>query len=531
MNMIMTNHQVAPQSWFGEDGVLCMRDLLNYIFDESHCAMIDCVLSVRARAPDLKYIFLQASKTGNVLLVNYMLRKRIFAQLPSSITSSMMGSAFESAVIGDQMEVVDALLAAGADTDVSPSSAALQIAVVYDNLSMVERLLRANADVNAPLLYMGFFPNMTKSTKLGGRDLNAIQLAAGFGSLDIVEMLLLAGADVNAPAAEDNGLTALQAAALHGHLNVVRRLLSSHADVNAAPAKNSGYTLMQAAEKSESFDVIEVLLKPLGVLQVYVESAQGFTSSYPRIVISGIEMARTKTAQKGSRLFRDVSLHVPLCHATREICIEVVDQNNRRKYYCQLSHSTVVSDLVAETDGILMMRQPLRRTYYGNHKDSKLSCVISFYPCLTPQGVSKQPTDNETVQSNPDVQTPWDLTRLDFKDDPSNSLDELIKCETGFIMFKFLDWKAPPGTSSVQIQVLLHDLLFPSYSYTVAQIKNSQLKRVGHCFIHDLSHSKITFRLMKGGGQFDDTGRVYASRTQNILDLLKHCLVCVHTPL
>jgi ankyrin repeat protein len=530
--LIVKNHQVAPQPWFGEDGVLCMGDLLGYILEESHCAMIDCLISDGAGRGNVVNLLFHASRKGNVLLVNYMLSKRIYPQISSAIKSDFKVTALESAVAGDHMEVVDALLAIGANTDVGPASAALQRAAETGNLRMVERLLRANANVNAP-------PGFSFMTS-GSRNLNAIQLAASSGSLDIVEMLLLAGADVNAPAAEDGGLTALQAAALHGHSNMVRRLLSSHADVNAAPAKRSGYTVMQAAEKSGSFDVIEVLLKPLGVIEIYVGRAPGLhpASSYVHITVSGIEMARTKTFPIGPNPWSpewDEVLFFPLCHATTQIGIEIMGQGSRGKYHhCQLSGVILVSDLVVERGGIIMMRQPLRRTFPGVQTDSTLSCVISFYPCLDPAGISKQPDDDENLERlklKPDFKSPRDSMRLTSQDDPAISPDDLIKCKTGFIMFKFSRWTAAPDRSSLQIQVLLDDLQFPSFSYTVAEFGNSQLKRMGNCFIRDLSLSKITFRMKNGGGQFDEVGRVVASRTQNTLDLLKQCLVCVHSPL
>jgi ankyrin repeat protein len=526
--LISTYHQIAPQPWFGEDEVLSMRKLLDYILEESHCAMID-LICVGERA-NVRELLFRASGKGNVLLVNYMLSKRIFPHISSAIASALKGSALESAVAGDHMEVVDALLAAGENTDVGPSSAAFQIALENDNLRMVERLLRANADVNAP-------PRKVFTTWRGS-NLNAIQLAASSGNLDIVEMLLLAGADVNAPAAENGGLTTLQAAALHGHSNMVRRLLSSHADVNAAPAKRDGNTVMQAAEKSMSLNVIEVLCEPLGVIEVHVGGAWGqiSASSYVRLIISGIEMARTKTAQTGPNPSGnpnwDEFLYVPLCYATTQIGIEVMGPGSRGKYHCQLSGVILVSDLVLEMGGIVLMRQPLRRTYYGDNRNCELSCVISFYPCVTPPGVSKQPNANETLQSNPDFPSPWDLTRISPQDDSAISPDDLIKCKTGFIVFKFLNAGAAPDLSSFQIQVLLDDLPFPSYSYTVAQIFGiSKLKRVGNCFIRDLSFSNITFRMKKGGGQFGEAGHVLASRTQNTLDLLKQCLVCVHSSL
>ena len=181
-----------------------------------------------------------------------------------------------------------------------------------------------------------------------------------------------------------------------------------------------------------------------------------------------------------------------------------------------------------------MMRKPLGRIFPGVPTDSTLSCVISFYPCLNPGGISEQPDDDENLERltlKPDFESPRESMRLTSQDDPAISPDDLIKCKTGFIMFKFLDWIAPREQSSVQIQILLDDLPFPSFSYTVAQIGDSQMNRMGNCFIRDLSHSEITFRMKKGGGQFDEIGRVLASRTENTLDLLKQCLVCVHAPL
>ena len=109
--LIVTNHQVAPQPWFGEDGVLCMGDLLDYIVEESHCAIIDCLLSVDAQRANVTNLLIYASRKGNVLLVNYMLSKRIFPQISSVIASDLKSSALESAVAGDHMEVLDALLA------------------------------------------------------------------------------------------------------------------------------------------------------------------------------------------------------------------------------------------------------------------------------------------------------------------------------------------------------------------------------------------------------------------------------------
>jgi hypothetical protein len=133
--MISTYHQVAPQPWFGEDGVLSIPKLLDYILEESHCAMIDCLLYVVAGTANVRELLFQASRKGNILLVNYMLSKRIFPQISSTIGLYLKVSAFEwanaleLAVAGDHMEVMDALLAVLSDTDVYWSLSALQCAV------------------------------------------------------------------------------------------------------------------------------------------------------------------------------------------------------------------------------------------------------------------------------------------------------------------------------------------------------------------------------------------------------------------
>jgi len=112
--LIVTNHRVAPQPWFREDDrddVLSMPNLWDYILEENHCAMIDCLISDGAGRVNVTNLLFHASRKGNVLLVNYMLSERIFPQISSAITSDFKDAALESAVAGDHMEVLDALLA------------------------------------------------------------------------------------------------------------------------------------------------------------------------------------------------------------------------------------------------------------------------------------------------------------------------------------------------------------------------------------------------------------------------------------
>jgi hypothetical protein len=113
--LILTNNQVALQPWFGEDEELSKDALQAYIMKESHRAMIDCLLSDGARRTSLRKLLLRASRDGNVLVVNYMLSERIFSQISFDIVPDLEGSVLMSAIFGDHVEVVDAVLTVAAD--------------------------------------------------------------------------------------------------------------------------------------------------------------------------------------------------------------------------------------------------------------------------------------------------------------------------------------------------------------------------------------------------------------------------------
>ncbi|KAA8907990.1 ankyrin repeat-containing domain protein [Sphaerosporella brunnea] len=122
---------------------------------------------------------------------------------------------------------------------------ALQGAVFSGELEVVQALLDAGADVNAPLAW----------GPAGGK--TALQEAAR-KDIELVHLLLSSGANVNAPAAENrlNGRTALQAAAEAGKVETVQLLLELGANVNAP-----GYPALSLAISSPvSLQLVPILL-------------------------------------------------------------------------------------------------------------------------------------------------------------------------------------------------------------------------------------------------------------------------------
>ncbi|CAG8126012.1 unnamed protein product [Penicillium nalgiovense] len=156
-------------------------------------------------------------------------------------------TALQVAIEAGHPEVVQALLAAKTDVQVSPEyggRAALQAAAEAGHLEMVQALLEAKADTNT-------YPEYG--------DWAALESAAESGHFEVVQALLVAKANVNASSAECEGRTGLQAAAGRGHLLVVQALVAAEADINAFPAKGR-QTALQAAAGGGHLRVVQTLL-------------------------------------------------------------------------------------------------------------------------------------------------------------------------------------------------------------------------------------------------------------------------------
>lgn len=106
----------------------------------------------------------------------------------------------------------------GEPNEFRPRSA-LQMAVERGHLELMDVLLAAGADVDGPIALDG--------------GASALQCAAAKGYLGIARRLIEAGAEVNARRAERNGRTALEAAAEAGRLDMVQFLLEEGADTES----------------------------------------------------------------------------------------------------------------------------------------------------------------------------------------------------------------------------------------------------------------------------------------------------------
>ncbi|KAF7293972.1 NACHT domain protein [Mycena kentingensis (nom. inval.)] len=192
------------------------------------------------------------------------------------------GTALQAAAWAESLFIVQALIATGADVNLQGGEhgTALQAAALVGSLDIVQALIAAGADVNLQGGYYGTAVqaavranslDIVQALIAAGADVNlqgcaaragyldletGLQSAAGAGSLGIVQALIAAGADVNLQGGEHG--TALQAAALAGSLDIVQALIDAGADVNLQGGEHG--TALQAAAQAQSLDIVQVLI-------------------------------------------------------------------------------------------------------------------------------------------------------------------------------------------------------------------------------------------------------------------------------
>ena len=158
----------------------------------------------------------------------------------------------QSAIFNGDEELACILLDKGADVNSFPKGregrSPVQDAAERGNLSFVKLLLKSGANINAsPSYYHGR---------------TAIQAASSAFSptMELIDFLLDTGAEMNAPPAFYGGVTALQGAAIRGHMKIALKFLEAGADVNAAAATVNGRTALDGAAEHGRLDMVQMLL-------------------------------------------------------------------------------------------------------------------------------------------------------------------------------------------------------------------------------------------------------------------------------
>lgn len=320
---------------------------------------------------------------------------------------------------------------------------------------------------------------------------------------------------------------------------------------------------------------------PIGVMRFHFINARelrnletlGKSDPYVRVLLSGIEKGRTVTFQNNLNPDFDEVIYVPV-HSTREkLTLEVMDSEtvnaDRTLGMVEVSASDYVSQ--AENGEYLVhdSKDPHAGALKMHGKGSPrgiLNYTAAFYPCLNiadpeeveeaakkkaldqahasvegenaTNGTADAVTDANKKLANGKIDT--DLAKaLDQAEREADETTEekklpkihmtpedLLKQESGLIIFKIMDVELT--RSNVRVEVVMDDMLFPSYQSSTIKSKKSTLDEIGDCFVRELDFSKITLRIREKGEHRNEDKKdekTIAKLAGNTIDTLKQCLV------
>jgi len=190
------------------------------------------------KANELSKSLLQASANGDVDKVKSLLSKGADVD-----AQDWEGTALHIAAQYDHKEVVESLIAAGADVNARLRSSVtpLHCAAVYGHKDIADLLINKGADVKSTDA-LGYTP---------------LHFAASGGHRDVAELLIAKGVEVNDMQAQ--GLTPLHEAAKWGHTDFAELLINKGANVNAKD--KDGRTPLWYAKAGRNEEIVKLLPK------------------------------------------------------------------------------------------------------------------------------------------------------------------------------------------------------------------------------------------------------------------------------
>ncbi|QIW98420.1 hypothetical protein AMS68_003938 [Peltaster fructicola] len=321
---------------------------------------------------------------------------------------------------------------------------------------------------------------------------------------------------------------------------------------------------------------------PIGVIRIHFKSAKdlknrvGTSDPYARALLSGVQKCRTVTFTNNVNPEWDEVFYIPV-HSTREkLVVEVMDEEDLHKDRTLGSFDLAAADYVRmgangeyethDTKNEVVSRQLRVGT---SPPKGTLNFTIAFYPTIP----TIDPEDEESTRTN--GKASLDMVRRStesgavtplrarsntagtissLKPAPANDLaktlnanqkeqtetqelakpkavekirvgvEDLPKYECGLLIFKIHDADlAHPGS---HLEILIDDMLFPSYSSSRARSQHFTFNETGDAMIRELDLSRMTLRLVsevKRKGD-EDEKQVKAKLSGATLDVLRKAM-------
>ncbi|KAH8841832.1 hypothetical protein MCOR27_003834 [Pyricularia oryzae] len=316
---------------------------------------------------------------------------------------------------------------------------------------------------------------------------------------------------------------------------------------------------------------------PIGVMRFHFKKATdlrnfetvGKSDPYTRVVVSGIEKARTVTFKNDLNPEWDEVLYVPVHSARDKIQLEVMDAEKMGKDRSLGLTEVFAGNFISqdETGEYLVhdKKEPVEaglRLHGKGIAKGVLHHTIAFYPCLN---VADPDEDSDGEEPKPardslDVPRPTEPGRITSLDEdhekqpitpktpqfptsptsprtPRKSRDEhappkirlspqeLLKYESGLVIFKLIE--ADLSKSNSHVDLYVDDMAFPSYISSLTRSKHHKFDEIGDCFIRELDFSKLTIKVREKVDKMSERQKsddVLAKLKGSTIETLKQCL-------
>ncbi|KAA8913371.1 C2 domain-containing protein [Sphaerosporella brunnea] len=321
-------------------------------------------------------------------------------------------------------------------------------------------------------------------------------------------------------------------------------------------------------------------IAPIGVMRLHFQNARelrnlealGKSDPYVRVLLSGIEKARSVTFENELNPDWDEVLYVPVHSAKEKLTLEVMDQETMGKDRSLGAVELSLDEFIQQDEqGLFQVHDEKRNRseglYLGHKSTPKgiLNFTAAFYPCLNvadPEEEEEEKKLAEMEQASLDIKEGSSATSIseDSKSIKTPSIadgkkptelapdsdvaktpvspsfeqegekkkpaklrlmpEELVKYESGLLIFKIIDGQL--AHKDCYLEVLMDDMLYPAFSTARIRTKNIRFDEIGDAMVRELEFSEITLRLREHGDHGDDG--VMAKLSGSTLETLKMCL-------
>lgn len=307
---------------------------------------------------------------------------------------------------------------------------------------------------------------------------------------------------------------------------------------------------------------------PVGVMRLHFQSARelrnlealGKSDPYVRVLLAGVQKARSVTFENDLDPDWDEILYVPVHSAREKLMFEVMDQESMGKDRSLGSYELDLAEFIqVDSEGLYQPHEEKFNRSEGLRKGNKgaakgvLNFTAAFYPCMniadpeeekeekaaSDKAASENEVTAEKTASSVSLEVPQEATNaltsplsptfsITSEDDDNKkapvlrlSPEELLTHESGLLIFNIIEGQF--AHKDCYLEVVMDDMSIPAYTSSKIRSRHTKFEEIGDAVVRELDFSRMTLRLREHGKDVDEEVQL-ASLAGNTMETLKRCL-------